>query len=85
MQDLIEFLARALVDDPEAIRIHEVDNGFELEVAPGDVGRVIGRRGKTARALRTILAAAGGGNLEILSPDEDDDEDDNDEYEDDLD
>jgi predicted RNA-binding protein YlqC (UPF0109 family) len=84
MQDLIEFLAKALVDDPEAIMVHEVDRGFELEVAPEDVGRVIGRRGKTARALRTILAAAGGGNLEILSPEDDEGEDD-DEYEDDLD
>jgi len=83
MQELIEFLAKVLVDDPEAIAVHAVDRGFELEVAPEDVGRVIGRRGKTARALRTILAAAGGGNLEILSPE--DDEDDDDEYEDDLD
>ena len=73
MQDLIEFVTRALVDDPDAIRVYEVDDGFELEVAADDAGRVIGRRGKTARALRALVQAMGGGDLEILEPEDEDD------------
>ena len=63
MKDLIEFLAKSLVDDPEAveIRAHERDQAtvIELEVAPTDLGKVIGRQGRTARAMRTLLTAAG--------------------------
>ena len=63
MKDLVEFLAKSLVDDPEAVRIrmHERDQAtvIEVEVAPPDLGKIIGRQGRTARAMRTLLAAAG--------------------------
>jgi predicted RNA-binding protein YlqC (UPF0109 family) len=63
MRDLVEFVARSLVDDPEAVNIRMRDRDdatvLELEVAPADLGKVIGRQGRTARAIRTILAAAG--------------------------
>ena len=63
MKDLVEFLAKSLVDDPAAVRIHTVERDdatvLELEVAPADLGKVIGRQGRTARALRTLLNAAG--------------------------
>ena len=62
MQALIENIARALVDSPDQVsaRASEGPGGqvFELRVAPGDLGRVIGRQGRTARSLRTIVAAA---------------------------
>ena len=63
MKDLIEFVAKSLVDDPDAVRIRSVEREeitvLELEVAPADLGKVIGRQGRTARAIRTLLAAAG--------------------------
>ena len=63
MRDLIEFVARSLVDDPDAVRIRSVEREgttvLELEVAPADLGKVIGRQGRTARAIRILLAAAG--------------------------
>ena len=63
MRELVDFLAKSLVDDAEAVKIrtHERDQGtvLELEVAPPDLGKVIGRQGRTARAIRTILSAAG--------------------------
>ena len=63
MKELIEFVARSLVDDADAVIVHTVDRDqatvLELEVAPADLGKVIGRQGRTARALRTLLAAAG--------------------------
>ena len=63
MKELIEFVAKSLVDEPDAVRAHSYDRGdqtiIELEVAPNDLGKVIGRQGRTARALRTLLAAAG--------------------------
>jgi len=63
MKELIEFVARSLVDDADAVVVHVVDRDqamvLELEVAPPDLGKVIGRQGRTARALRTLLAAAG--------------------------
>ncbi len=62
MKDLIETVARALVDRPEAIRISEASDGdlttYELTLAPEDLGRVIGREGRTARALRALASAA---------------------------
>jgi predicted RNA-binding protein YlqC (UPF0109 family) len=61
MKDLLEVLARALVDDPGRVRVRErADEGFvrlDLEVSPEDRGRVIGRGGRTADALRTLLDA----------------------------
>jgi uncharacterized protein len=63
MKELVEFLARSLVDHPDQVRIDESDREgstlLELRVAPDDLGKVIGRQGRTARAMRTLLAAAG--------------------------
>jgi hypothetical protein len=62
MKELVEFVAKALVDHPEAVEVREVEGEkttiIELKVADDDVGKVIGRQGRTARALRTVLAAA---------------------------
>jgi len=62
MKELVEFIARSLVDTPEEVKVDEVDQErstvIELRVAPDDLGKVIGRQGRTARALRTVLAAA---------------------------
>lgn len=61
MRDLVEFMAKALVDDSERVNVTEVEGErvtvIELRVAPGDLGKVIGKQGRTARALRTILNA----------------------------
>ena len=63
MRELVEFLAQSLVDDADAVEIRTHDRGdqtvIELHVAPSDLGKVIGRQGRTARAIRTVLAAAG--------------------------
>ena len=63
MKELVELIAKALVNDPTAVVVNEKggENGsvLELKVAPGDLGKVIGRQGRTARSLRTIVAAAG--------------------------
>jgi predicted RNA-binding protein YlqC (UPF0109 family) len=63
LKDLVEFVAKSLVDDAESVRVrmHERDQAtiIELEVAPPDLGKVIGRQGRTARAIRTLLTAAG--------------------------
>jgi uncharacterized protein len=60
---LIETVAKALVDAPDQVFVEQVEEDgqtvFELEVDPGDLGRVIGKHGRTARALRCLLAAAG--------------------------
>lgn len=62
MQTLISEIARALVDDPQAVRVTALNDQemivLRLEVAPADVGKVIGKQGRTARSLRTILSAA---------------------------
>jgi predicted RNA-binding protein YlqC (UPF0109 family) len=59
--ELLEELARQLVDDPEAVRVETVDEPdarvLRLHVAPDDLGKVIGRQGRIARALRTIVRA----------------------------
>jgi predicted RNA-binding protein YlqC (UPF0109 family) len=63
MKELVETMARALVDKPEEVSVAEVDGEkttvFELRVSVNDLGKVIGKQGKTARAMRTILSAAG--------------------------
>jgi uncharacterized protein len=66
LQELLEELARRLVDEPDAVRVEQVegDDGslvFRLHVAEGDVGKVIGRQGRIARALRTVVRAGGPG------------------------
>ena len=63
MRELVEFLARALVDDPESVSVEEFeeDDGtivLELAVAEDDYGKIIGRSGRTANALRTVVKAA---------------------------
>jgi hypothetical protein len=59
---LIQHLAEALVDEPESVSVREVEGHpspvIELRVAPDDLGKVIGRRGSTARAMRIVLSAA---------------------------
>lgn len=63
MKELIEFLAQSLVDTPDEVRVHSHERDqqtvIELEVAPADLGKVIGRQGRTARAIRAVLSAAG--------------------------
>ena len=57
---LIEGIVKSLVDAPEAVSVKQVDGDvLELTVAPNEVGKVIGRQGRTARALRTLLSAVG--------------------------
>ena len=62
MQRLLEFVARTLVDDPAAVQVHERRTEgavvFELSVASADLGKVIGKHGRTAHALRLLLSAA---------------------------
>lgn len=63
MKTLIEMMAKALVDMPDEVKVSEVEGErttvYELRVSSGDLGKVIGKQGKTARAMRTILGAAG--------------------------
>ncbi|MCX7794584.1 MAG: KH domain-containing protein [Thermodesulfovibrionales bacterium] len=63
LKGLVESMAKALVDKPEEVSVKEVDGEkttvFELRVAQSDLGKVIGKQGKTARAMRAILSAAG--------------------------
>ena len=63
MPELVEFLARSLVDDPDAVRVEREERDdalvLHLHVAPDDVGKVIGRHGRIARALRAIVRAGG--------------------------
>lgn len=62
MKSLIENIARGLVDDPDAVKVREVEGDqatvLELTVASDDLGKVIGRQGRTVRAMRTLLGAA---------------------------
>ncbi|KAF5073812.1 KH domain-containing protein [Proteiniclasticum sp. QWL-01] len=62
MKELIEFLAKSLVNHPEAVMVTERTEGdttiFELKVAPDDMGKVIGKQGKIAKAIRTLVRAA---------------------------
>ena len=63
MKELVEAIAKALVDHPEQVQVRAVDGEqvtvFELRVHPEDLGKVIGRQGRTAKSMRTILGAAG--------------------------
>ncbi|MBW2194058.1 MAG: KH domain-containing protein [Deltaproteobacteria bacterium] len=64
MKDLIKHIAQALVDHPEAVEVSEVEGKqtsvFELKVAKDDVGKIIGKQGRTVHAMRTIMNAASG-------------------------
>ncbi|HMD31283.1 MAG TPA: KH domain-containing protein [Candidatus Acidoferrales bacterium] len=63
MKELVETIARALVDHPDEVQVRSLDGEqatvVELRVHPEDLGKVIGRQGRTAKALRTLLGAAG--------------------------
>ena len=63
LRDVIEAIAKALVDSPDEVMVKEIDGEatviIELKVAAQDLGKVIGKQGRTARAMRTILRAAG--------------------------
>ena len=78
MKELVELIAKALVDQPEKVAVSVLDGEqttiLELKVAPEDLGKVIGKQGRTARAIRIILGAAGMKikrrfNLEIIEKD----------------
>ena len=62
MKQLVTYIAQALVDNPEQVKVDEVEGNqtsvLELKVAKEDLGKVIGKQGRTARAMRTILSAA---------------------------
>jgi len=62
MKELVKFMAQALVDNPEQVQVNEIEGEqtsvIELKVAKEDLGKVIGKQGRTARAMRTILSAA---------------------------
>jgi predicted RNA-binding protein YlqC (UPF0109 family) len=61
MRELVEFIAKALVDEPDQVRVSEVEGDkitvIELRVAPGDLGKVIGKLGRTVRSIRILLNA----------------------------
>jgi predicted RNA-binding protein YlqC (UPF0109 family) len=58
--ELVEFMVKGMVANPEAVRVRELESGrlLELETAPGDRGRVIGRQGRMAKAMRAVLGAS---------------------------
>ena len=62
MKEMVEYIAKALVDEPDKVHVAEVEGEkvtvLELRVAPGDLGKVIGKQGRTARSIRTLLNAA---------------------------
>jgi len=62
MKDLVEFIAKALVDHPEQVRVEQLEDSrtitLELYVAPADMGKVIGKQGRIAKAIRTVVSAA---------------------------
>jgi len=62
MRDLVDYVVRSLVSDPDAVRVEEVEESdgtvFEVHVADGDLGRVIGKEGRVANAIRTVAKAA---------------------------
>jgi len=63
VKELIELIAKSLVDDPDKVKVSQLDGEsisiLELKVAPEDLGKVIGKQGRTATAIRVILGAAG--------------------------
>jgi len=77
VRQLLEEIVKVLVDNPDKVRVQEIEGKnvtvFEVQVAPGDVGKIIGRQGRLADAIRWILIVAGVKNgrwfkLEILQP-----------------
>lgn len=75
MKKLVEVLAKNLVDNPDEVRVDEIETDrsivLEIRVAPGDMGKVIGKQGRVAKAIRTVVKAAAAGtgkrvNVEFL-------------------
>lgn len=62
MQELIEYVAKSLVDQPERVRVRKIDGDrsviFELQVAPQDMGKIIGKQGRIANSIRALLKVA---------------------------
>ncbi|MCR3956529.1 MAG: KH domain-containing protein [Gudongella sp.] len=62
MGELVEFIAKALVDNPDEVSVNEVEGSqsiiIELKVAPDDMGKIIGKQGRIAKAIRTVVKAA---------------------------
>lgn len=62
LKELVEYMAKVLVEQPDQVHVEAVEDPatttLKLRVAPGDIGRVIGKQGRTARAIRTLLHAA---------------------------
>ena len=62
MKELVEFIARSLVDDPESVRVTEIEGEqlttYEIEVASEDVGKLIGRQGRIVKAIRSVVRAS---------------------------
>ncbi|MEN8155133.1 MAG: KH domain-containing protein [Acidobacteriota bacterium] len=80
MKELVETVCKALVDNPDDVKVNQIDGEMttilELRTHPSDTGKVIGKKGRTAQAIRTILSAAGMKtkrrfNLEIMEHDDD--------------
>lgn len=67
MKQLIDFIARNLVDQPDEVEVREYDRGrrLELRVADPDLGKMIGRRGRTANSMRTLLQTAAGRRVDL--------------------
>jgi predicted RNA-binding protein YlqC (UPF0109 family) len=71
-KDLVEYIVKSLVDDPSQVQVNVVEGEkstiLELRVSPGDIGKVIGKHGRIAKAIRTVLqaATAGGGKHTVL-------------------
>jgi len=69
-EQLIELIARTIAEDPEQVEVEHDDDVLLLRVSPRDLGQIIGRRGRTAKAIRTLLRASGSETeLEIASND----------------
>lgn len=62
LKDLVEYMVKSLVDDPDQVQVEEIPNGrvivYKLHVAPEDVGRVVGKEGRIINAMRTLLRVA---------------------------
>lgn len=62
MGELVELIAKSLVDNPESVQVKEIEGSqsmiIELKVAPGDMGKIIGKQGRIAKAIRTVVKAA---------------------------
>ena len=71
MKELVEVIAKALVDNPDEVTVTETENGrtivLELRVAPSDMGKVIGKQGRIAKAIRTVMRSAANRNEQKIA------------------